>query len=84
MKFEEKMQHPWSCDSSRGDRPCRWVFPNGDEGEGFLCCTWKDGHPETLPHETLYTQDEKSVFAEQNRWEYRPDLTIFEMGRYSQ
>jgi hypothetical protein len=81
MKFAEKMQHPWSCNLSRGDRPCRWVFPNGDEGEGFLCCTWKDGHPASLRHETVYTEDETEFSANQSKWVYRPDLTIFDIGR---
>jgi len=83
MKFEEKERHPWCCNLSRGDRPCRWVFPQSG-GDSFLCCTWKEGHPATLRHETVYNEDEMGFSADQSKWVYRPDLTIWEMQRYSQ
>jgi len=71
MKFAEKQNHPWVTDMRRGDKPCRWVLPNGD---GFLCCTWREGHPETLPHEIVSDQ----LFENpQELWVYRPDLSIF-------
>ena len=53
MKFEEKQKHPWSCDMSRGNVQCPFVTPHS---EGYLCCTWKIGHPDDLPHETVYSQ----------------------------
>jgi hypothetical protein len=81
MMFEEKIKHEWSCDISRGDRPCRWVLPNDD---GFLCCTWKEDHPASLPHEIVDNQTEAQVLAQEKYWEYRPNLSIFEMGRYWQ
>jgi hypothetical protein len=71
VKFAEKQAHPWVCDMSRGDKPCRWVLPNSD---GFLCCTWREGHPTTIPHEIVSDQ----IFENpQDLWVYRPDLSIF-------
>lgn len=75
MKFEEKQTYPWwgSMESQ-----CKWVLP---QGEGFLCCAWKEGHPADLPHETLHDQTEETVLANQHRWEYRPDLEIFSVPK---
>jgi len=73
VRFEEKRNHPWVCDISRGDRQCRWVLPNASDA-GFLCCTWREGHPDTLPHEIVCDQ----IFENpQELWVYRPDLSIF-------
>jgi hypothetical protein len=55
MKFEEKQKHAWWCDVSRGDVQCPYVIPNFS-GDGYLCCTWREGHPEDLPHEILADQ----------------------------
>ena len=69
MRFAEKQHHPWI--SRSGERQCRWVLPNGD---GFSCCTWREGHPKTVPHEIVSDQ----IFENpQERWVYRPDLSIF-------
>jgi hypothetical protein len=53
MLFEDKEKHPWSCDLSRGDTQCPFVTSRRD---GFANCTWKAGHPDDLPHETVYSQ----------------------------
>ena len=51
MAYGEKCRHPWKCDMSRGDVQCDFVNPSGC---GYLCCTWKKGHPDSLPHSTGY------------------------------
>lgn len=53
MTSKEKQTHPWSCDLSRGDIQCTFVTPHD---EGYLNCTWRQGHPDTLPHETCYDE----------------------------
>ena len=54
MLFKEKEKHPWSCDMSKGDVQCPFVTPNGD---GYLNCTWKIGHPlGLLQHEVVHDQ----------------------------
>jgi hypothetical protein len=68
---------PWNCDLTRGDVQCKYVTENGDDG--FLCCMYREGHEAERAHHVCYLRDSGT-----NRWIYRPDLTIFEMQRYSQ
>lgn len=55
MTSDEKMNHEWSCDLSRGDMQCPYITPHGFD-DGHLCCCFRIGHPESLPHETVYDQ----------------------------
>ena len=54
MTSEEKDKHEWSCDMSRGDQQCPYWTAQG--AESYLRCTWKVGHPESLPHEIVHNQ----------------------------
>jgi len=69
MRFVDKQKHPWVCDVSRGDVQCTFVLLH--RGDGFLCCTWKAGHPETLAHEIV---SDCSEDPGQHLWINRPDL----------
>lgn len=51
MKFKEKQRHPWFCDMRRGDVQCKFVARFGN---GYLNCTWREGHPDDLPHSTAH------------------------------
>jgi hypothetical protein len=53
MKFTEKQLHPWVCDMRRGDVQCPYVTMLTSS---YQCCTWKVGHPESLPHEVCDDQ----------------------------
>lgn len=59
MTHEEKQQHPWACDLSKGDEQCPYVTLNGSRfytDSGYLNCVWKKDHPDSLPHEAHYNQ----------------------------
>jgi hypothetical protein len=52
MTFYEKTQHPWWVrDPNSGDVQCN--FATAQDG-GYLCCCWRKGHPESLPHADVY------------------------------
>jgi|HubBroStandDraft_2_1064218.scaffolds.fasta_scaffold289302_2 hypothetical protein len=53
MLDEEKRSHFWACDLSRGDEQCPYV---ADHGDGTWNCSWRKGHPDSLPHETYWDQ----------------------------
>ncbi len=58
MDFE-KRQHPWAMDASRSPYPilkdiqCPFITSNSGS---WLCCVWRIGHPDSLPHEAYYDQ----------------------------
>lgn len=64
LTSEQKRLHPWKCDLSRGDTQCKFVIPHSD---GYLCCCWREGHPDTLPHVTGY-DDLPNALNPQDRW----------------
>ena len=68
---EEMMADPWGCDLSRGDVPCKYVTPNGDDG--FLCCMYREGHEHDRCHHVSYLRDDG-----RGPWIHRPDLSMFQ------
>lgn len=54
MTSEEKDNHKWNCDLRRGDKQCQYITKNGTDG--ILCCAFREGHPDSLPHETVYNE----------------------------
>lgn len=55
MTAAEKLKHPWSCDVSRGDIQCPFVYRQC--AGGYLSCAWRSGHPSDMGHQDCYDGD---------------------------
>jgi hypothetical protein len=58
----------WFIAWIRGDTQCPYVTPHGDDG--ILCCAFKLGHPDSLPHETCCDEPTPAMTRD---WIHRDD-----------